>query len=139
MHQKKTNFGENEKDYITDDKEILKVFNDFLESISKTLIIPGKNCIESICENVRDPTLKIIKISQPSQLQPSHPNPNIGNKRLNVVQFSFLTRLQKRMPSKQKQEVCDDLGVCVLNILRKVNSLPSLLAINLVKVEIQIF
>ena len=34
------------------------------------------------------------------------------------------------------QEVGDDSNVCVLNILPKVSSLPSLLAINLVKIEI---
>ena len=37
-----------------------------------------------------------------------------------------------------KQEVGDDISVCTLNILHKVSSLPSLLAINLVKVEIWI-
>ena len=35
-----------------------------------------------------------------------------------------------------REEVGDDLSVCVLNVLPKVSSLPSLLAINLVKVEI---
>ena len=35
-----------------------------------------------------------------------------------------------------QQKDGDDLSVCVLNILPKVSSLPSLLAINLVKVEI---
>ena len=42
-------------------------------------------------------------------------------------------------PYKNKQDVGDELGVCVLNILPKARSLPSLLAINLVKVKIQIF
>ena len=37
-----------------------------------------------------------------------------------------------------KQEVGDTLSVCVLNILPKVNSLPSLSAINLIKMEIRI-
>ena len=40
---------------------------------------------------------------------------------------------------KYEQEVGDNLSVCVLNILPKVSSLPNLLAINLVKVEIYIF
>ena len=35
-----------------------------------------------------------------------------------------------------KQEVGDDLSVSVLDILPKVSSLPSLLAINLMKMEI---
>ena len=34
------------------------------------------------------------------------------------------------------QEVGDDLSVCVMNILPKVSSLPSLSAINLMKMEI---
>ena len=38
-----------------------------------------------------------------------------------------------------KQKVDDDLSVCMLNILPEANSLTSLLAINLIKVEIQIF
>ena len=40
---------------------------------------------------------------------------------------------------KKQQEVGDGLSVCVLNILPKVSSLLSLLAINVMKVEIQIF
>ena len=40
---------------------------------------------------------------------------------------------------KYEQEVGDNLSVCVLNILPKVSSLPNLLAINLVKVEIYIY
>ena len=35
-----------------------------------------------------------------------------------------------------KQEVGDNLSVCVLNILPKVSSLPSSLAINLMKMEV---
>ena len=35
-----------------------------------------------------------------------------------------------------KQEVGDDLSVCVLDIPPKVSNLPSLLAINLMKMEI---
>ena len=38
-----------------------------------------------------------------------------------------------------EQEVVDDLSVCVMNILPKVRSLPSLLAINLMKMETYIF
>ena len=46
-------------------------------------------------------------------------------------------KYQKYKPIKElKQEVGDDLSIGVLNILPKVNSLPSLLSINLVKVEI---
>ena len=44
------------------------------------------------------------------------------------VEQNFLIQIQ--------QEVRDDLSVCVLNILPKVSSLLSLLATNLVKVEI---
>ena len=40
---------------------------------------------------------------------------------------------------KTEQEVCDDLSVFMLNIFPKVSSLPTLLAINLVKVEGKIF
>ena len=39
----------------------------------------------------------------------------------------------------RRQEVGGDLNICVMNILPKVSSLPSLLAINLMKMEIQIF
>ena len=38
-----------------------------------------------------------------------------------------------------EQEVGDDLSICMMNILHKVSSLPSSLAINLMKIEIQIF
>ena len=37
---------------------------------------------------------------------------------------------------EKKQEVGDDFSVCVLYILPKVSSLPSLLTINLMKIEI---
>lgn len=40
---------------------------------------------------------------------------------------------------KVKQEVVDDLSICVLNILCKVSSLSYLLAVNLTNMEIQIF
>ena len=40
---------------------------------------------------------------------------------------------------QDKQEVDDDLSVCMMNIIPKVNSLPSLLAISLMKMEIEIF
>ena len=49
----------------------------------------------------------------------------------------LLQNTKKCNPIKElKQEVGDDLSVGVLNILPKINSLPSLLHINLVKVEI---
>ena len=38
--------------------------------------------------------------------------------------------------TNKKQEVRDNLSVCVLNILPKVSSVPNVLAINVVKVEI---
>ena len=38
-----------------------------------------------------------------------------------------------------KQEFGDDLSVCVLNLLPEVRTLPSLVTISLVRVEIQIF
>ena len=41
--------------------------------------------------------------------------------------------------SQKVQEVGEDLSLCVLSILPKVSSLPRLLTINLVKVEIQVF
>ena len=40
---------------------------------------------------------------------------------------------------KKKQEVSDDLTVCVLNILRKACNISSLVAINLMKMEMEIF
>ena len=40
---------------------------------------------------------------------------------------------------KQSQGISEDLSICVRNSLPKVSSLPKLLAINLMKVEIQIF
>ena len=52
-------------------------------------------------------------------------------KEFNLVRFQTC-----RLQLYEKQEVGDDLGVCVMNILPKVNSLPSLLAINLKKMEI---
>ena len=45
---------------ITSGKEIAKVLNDFFSNIIKTLNIRQKNHIDSIIENVRDPTLKAI-------------------------------------------------------------------------------
>ena len=44
----------------------------------------------------------------------------------------------QRFNRKRKQELGDDLSVCVLNIVLKTSSLPSLLTVNLTKVEIQI-
>ena len=40
---------------------------------------------------------------------------------------------------KKKQEVSDDLSICVLNILPKSSSVSSLVAINMMKMEIEIF
>ena len=50
-----------------------------------------------------------------------------------IFTVSILVDLQVQ---KTEQEVGDGLSVCVMNILPKVNSLPSLLAINLMKMEI---
>ena len=36
---------------------------------------------------------------------------------------------------KEKKEVGDDLGICILNLLSEVGTLPSLVAICLVKME----
>ena len=52
-------------------------------------------------------------------------------KEFNLVRFQTCS-----LQLYQKQEVDDDLSVCVMNILPKVSSLPSLLAINLMKMEI---
>ena len=47
--------------FITNDKEIAKVLNDFFSNIIKSLNIPKKDHTNSIVENVRDPpTLKAI-------------------------------------------------------------------------------
>ena len=45
----------------------------------------------------------------------------------------------KRQHVNLRQEVGDDLSVCVMNILPKVSSLPNSLAINLMEMEIWIF
>ena len=45
-------------------------------------------------------------------------------------------KIEKEKEKKQEEEAGDDLSVCVMNILLKVSSLPSLLAINLMKMEI---
>ena len=50
---------DNEK-IITNEKYIVKFLNDFFSNISKTLNIPKKDHTDSIVENVRDPTLKVI-------------------------------------------------------------------------------
>ena len=55
--------------------------------------------------------------------------------------------MQKKFPvhpkscqeAEKEQELGDDLSVCIMNILPKVSSLPSLLAINLTKMEIKKF
>ena len=49
----------------------------------------------------------------------------------------IVTRILKEMmDSKKKKKVGDDLSVCMMNILPKVSSLPSVLAINLMEIEI---
>ena len=48
------------KEIITNDKEIAKVLNDFFSNIIKTLNIPKKDHTDSIVKNVRDSTLKAI-------------------------------------------------------------------------------
>ena len=63
-----------------------------------------------------------------------------------MCQDSFLIPVLFRIRKKTclslniwEQEVSDDLSICMMNILHKVSSLPSSLAINLMKIEIQIF
>ena len=50
--------------------------------------------------------------------------------------LNFQYCLQKLLLKKMRTEVGDDLSICVMNILPKVISLPSLLAINFRKIEI---
>ena len=52
------------------------------------------------------------------------------------ITFASQSRKSDEKEKKKKQEVGDDWSVCVINILPKVSSLPSLLAINLMKMEI---
>ena len=59
VNNEKITLVDNEK-IITNDKEIAKVLNEFFSNIIKTLNIPKKDHIDSIVENVRDPTLKAI-------------------------------------------------------------------------------
>ena len=47
----------------------------------------------------------------------------------------IVTRMLKEMMDSKKK-VGDDLSVCMMNILPKVSSLPSVLAINLMEIEI---
>ena len=58
------------------------------------------------------------------------------NKFCQSVQTSVEKKIEKEKEKKQEEEAGDDLSVCVMNILLKVSSLPSLLAINLMKMEI---
>ena len=58
-----------------------------------------------------------------------------------ILKSVDFTKTQKSSISRTKhfflkQEVGDDLHVCMMNILPKVSNLPSLLAINLMKMEI---
>ena len=45
-------------------------------------------------------------------------------------------RKEKKEGKKKQQELGDDLSVCMMNILPKVSSLSSLLAVNLTKTKI---
>ena len=60
------------------------------------------------------------------------------SKHLNEQLGVFLNMKQQKLSQLKdiKQEVGDDLSVCMMNILPKFSSLPSLLAINLRKMEI---
>ena len=60
----------------------------------------------------------------------------------NSFLIPVLFRIRKKTCLSLKiweQEVSDDLSTCMMNILHKVSSLPSSLAINLMKIEIQTF
>ena len=55
-----------------------------------------------------------------------------------IFENNFCQLVQKHWREREKeekQEVGDNLSVCVMNILPKVSSLPNLLAINLMKME----
>ena len=52
------------------------------------------------------------------------------------ITFASLSRKSDEKERKKKQEFGDDLSVSVMNIIHKVSSLPILLAINLMKMEI---
>ena len=60
------------------------------------------------------------------------------SKHLNEQLGVFLNMKQQKLSQLKdiKQEVGDDLSVCMMNILPKFSSLPILLAINLRKMEI---
>ena len=52
------------------------------------------------------------------------------------ITFASLSRKSDEKERKKKQAFGDDLSVSVMNIIHKVSSLPILLAINLMKMEI---
>ena len=52
------------------------------------------------------------------------------------ITFASWSKSTDEKEKEEKQEVGDNLSVCVMNILPKVSSLPNLLAINLMKMEI---
>ena len=56
------------------------------------------------------------------------------------MHYPYPVPLSKKYYSKNnKQEVIDDLSVCVLNLLPEVSNLTSLVVKSLVKMEIKIF
>ena len=59
VNNKKITLADNEK-ITTNDKEIAKVLNVFFPNIIKALNIPKKDHTDSIAQNVRNPTLKVI-------------------------------------------------------------------------------
>ena len=66
-----------------------------------------------------------------------------GNNLCNISKKFWPVR-PKLLPTNRKRrrrrkEVGDDLGICALNLLPEVYTLPSLVVINLVKVEIWLF
>ena len=62
------------------------------------------------------------------------------NRNRKKIQTTFVSPVKntdkKERKGKRKQEVGDDLRVCVLNILPEVSTMPSLVVINLVKEEL---
>ena len=61
------------------------------------------------------------------------------NERKSAFQTIAIELNKQSKQTNKQQEFGDDLSVCVLNIFPKVNSLLSLLAINLVEEEVKIF
>ena len=59
VNSEKITLVDNEK-IIANDKEIVKVLQDFFSNIIKSLNIPHKSHTYSVIENLRDPTLKAI-------------------------------------------------------------------------------